>query len=100
MTQVRFKIFGQDEFATKSVDDTINPSYNFEQVISWSNVTADFLRYLKNDALEFEIWGLQEQKTAGDKAPIKRFVDTSEVERLKVVISYVLFVIDGTHFFS
>jgi kinesin family protein 1 len=88
MTQVRFKIFGQDEFATKSVDDTINPSYNFEQVISWSNVTADFLRYLKNDALEFEIWGLQEQKTSSEKAPVKRFVDTTEVERLKVIFVY------------
>ncbi len=87
MTQVRFKMFGQDEFATRSVYDTIDPSYNFEQVISWSNVTGDFLRYLKNDALEFEIWGLQEQKASSDKDLTKRFVDTSEVERLKVINS-------------
>jgi hypothetical protein len=84
MTQVRFKIFGQDEFTTQSVEDTINPTYNFEQVVSWSNVTGDFLRFLKNEALEFEIWGLQEQKAAGEKAPVKRFVDNSEVEKLKV----------------
>jgi hypothetical protein len=84
MSQVRFKIFGQDEFTTQSVEDTINPSYNFEQVVSWSNVTGDFLRFLKNEALEFEIWGLQEQKAAGEKASVKRFVDNSEVEKLKV----------------
>jgi kinesin family protein 1 len=84
LSQVRFKIFGQEEFATKSVEDTINPTYNFEQVVTWSNVTGDLLRFLKNEALEFEIWGLQEQKAAGQKGSAKRFVDTSEVERMKV----------------
>jgi hypothetical protein len=88
MTQVRFRIFGQDEFATQSIEDTINPTYNFEQVVSWSNVTADFLRFLKNEALEFEIWGLQEQKAAGGKASAKRFVDNTEVEKLKVTHDY------------
>jgi hypothetical protein len=85
MTQVRFKIFGQEEFSTRSVDDTINPSYNFEQVISWSNTTGELLRFLKNEALEFEIWGLQEHRDSLIRAPVKRFVDTSEVEKLKVL---------------
>jgi hypothetical protein len=34
--------------------------------------------------VEFEIWGLQEQKVSGEKGTVKRFVDTAEVEKMKV----------------
>ena len=70
--------------STKEVHDTINPSYNFEQVVTWHNTTKELLHFLKNEPVEFEIWGLQEQKVSGEKGTVKRFVDTAEVEKMKV----------------
>jgi hypothetical protein len=70
--------------STKEVHDTINPSYNFEQVVTWNNTTKELLHFLKNEPVEFEIWGLQEQKVSGEKGAAKRFVDNAEVEKMKV----------------
>jgi hypothetical protein len=83
-TQVRFKLLGQDASATREVENTINPTYNFEQVLTWNNATKELLRFFKDEAVEFEVWGLQEQKFSGEKGAAKRFVDTSEVDKMKV----------------